>query len=434
MTGGPLAGSIYPPVESEKHMKSRIACIGMGLVLSGVPLYCFPANASAAEISFRPSLAISEEFTDNIFEVPTNKRNEFITRAQPGFTSRYQAPLWNWDLEYTFDYRNYARNSRSDEYTHNAVVRGNLSLLDNFLFIDVSDNYHRVTTDVSRNAATSGSLFINQTDQNTAVISPYLQWRLRGDNTLRTGYRYTDVRYWGEGIERREQGAFADMNHEISSNLSISAGYGFTYLESNPARYTKHDFSAGFRFEYAERSFIFGQVGNSWQQFTNGGSSSYIFWNAGVTHDFRFAVATLESRVQTAADPLAVSTKETSYSGRLEKILERGMVGLSTSYSEFEDTETGVGSRRRLTFGGTGRYEVFQSITASLAATAERFYLNTFNGFRYHLNVTSGLSYALNRDLTLSLNYTYDTQRNDLSSAVGAIDTNRVVVEMRKIF
>jgi len=396
-----------------------------------------PPPVSAADMEFRPSLSISEEFNDNIFEVATNKRNEWITRVQPGATFHYQTPLWTWNTSYNFDYINYARNSRDTEYNHNGALTGKISLLNDFLFIDLSDTYHRVPTDVSRSIATSSSLFLNQTDQNIATISPYLLWRLRGDNTLRTGYRFTDTRYWGEGIDSREQGAFADLNHEVTNKFSISAGYVFTHLDSQPSGYNKHDISGGFRYEYAERSFVFGQIGNTWQNFNNSVAVSYLFWNAGITHDLGIVVATLETRVQTAIDPLSVSTRETSYSGKLERTLQYGMVGFTTSYSEFVNTQTDKMDRRKFSLSATGRYEILQHITANLAATAERFYFSTPNigtDFPYHLNATGGLSYAFKHDIALTLNYTYDTQRNDINTASGAIETNRVVVEVKKTF
>jgi hypothetical protein len=75
------------------------------------------------------------------------------------------------------------------------------------------------------------------------------------------------------------------------------------------------------------------------------------------------------------------------------------------------------------------------NLTATLAATAERYYLTTVtSGFQYHLNATGGLGYTFSHDLTLSLNYTYDTQRHHLDNAAGAIETNRAVVEVRKTF
>ena len=206
---------------------------------------------------------------------------------------------------------------------HNLDVRGNIALVENFLFLDFSDTYRQVPIDVARNnTATESSRFVNLTKQNTATISPYVIWRLKGDNTLRTGYRYTDIRYFDStGIDNQEHRAFADLTHALSSKFSLTAGYAFTRLESQTTNYNRHDLSGGFRYEYADRSFVFGQIGNSWQQFDRGGDANYLFWNAGVTHDFSFAVATAETRVVPSVDPLSVSTKETSYSGRLEKTL-----------------------------------------------------------------------------------------------------------------
>ncbi len=392
-------------------------------------------TASAANIDFSPSLSISEEVNDNIYEVANNKRKEFITRLQPGLTSRYEAPLWHWDLAYNFDYRRYERNSRSDETTHNLDAKGNFTLVDNRLYLDVSDTYHRVSLDVARNVATESSLFLNQVDQNIATISPYLLWRPGSKSTLKTGYRFVDARYWDSvGIERQEHSVNADLTHEISSKFSLSAGYAFTRLESQPSQHNKHDISGGFRFEYAERSFIYGQIGNSWQHFNVGTDVSYFFWNAGITHDLGVVVASLETRVQDAIDPLAVSTRETSYNGRLEKTLQRGMIGFSTSYTEFVNSQTDQTDQRRLSIGGTARYEIIQSLIANVATTAERFYVSKVSDSPYHLNATGGLSYIFNHDLTFRLNYTYDSKRNSIGNATGAIDTNRIIVEVRKTF
>lgn len=415
-----------------RTLPRMLSLVGSMVAVAG---WCISGGlAAAAEIEFKPSLTISEEYNDNIFETVSNKRGEFITRVLPGFSSRYQAALWNWDVGYTFDFRNYARSSRGNEYNHDAAVRGGIVLVKDFMFLDVSESYHRVTTDVSRTAATESSLFLNQTDQNTAVISPYMLWRLGDNNTLKTGYRYTEVRYMGNGVETFEHGGTADFSHEFSPKFSLSTGYGFTYLESQPTRYTKHDLYGGLRYEYADRSFVFARAGNSWQQFRHDGNKDYVFWNAGITHDAGFAVATIETKVQTSIDPLSATTKETSYSGRIEKTLPRGMLGFSTSYSKFDNTQTTSTNQRRLTLNGTGRVELWEGLNANLAVTADRYFDATVSGFPYHLNAVTGLSYAFIRDLTLSLNYNFDTQRKGFASSSGAIVTNRVIVEVRKVF
>jgi hypothetical protein len=415
-------------------MINRIARIGVGVFLMALPLLWSPAHVSAAYLSFKPSVSVSEEFTDNVYEQSDNRRSEFISRLKPGFSLNYLSPFWSWDVAYNFDYRNYAKGSRDDEFNHDAAVKGNVVLVKNFLYLDVSETYRRVSLNVARPLETESSLFLNQSDQNTASISPYLVWRLRRDDTLKTGYRFTDTRYFGQGgIDKQEHRGFADLTHQFSSRFSATAGYAFTRLESSPTLFNKHEISSGLRYEYADKSFLFGQIGNSWQQFGNGVGVSYLFWNAGVTHDFRSVVVTLEAKSATAEDPLSVSTREMSYSAKLEKVLQRGMLGMTASYSEYTSDETNTTDRTRLAFSATGRYEFLRDLTGSLTATWERF-KERAPGYLYRFTPVAGLSYALKNDLSLGLTYTYvnSTGVSDMTS--GAYQVNKVVLELKKLF
>lgn len=396
---------------------------------------CLPCAVFAADTSLKPYLSVAMEATDNVYEQPLNKRHEFITRVRPGVAGHYQSPLWTWDLTYAFEYRNYARASKSNEYNHDASLKGTIAAVENLLYLDLSDTYKRVSLDVARNAATESSLFLNQTDQNVASVSPYIRWRLRGDNILKTGYRFTDTRYWDTtSIDKREHQGFMELTHELTAKFSISAGYTFNRLESKPSRYNKHDAFGGFRYEYADKSFLFGQVGNSWQKFDHGANVNYLFWNAGLTHDLGVAVATLETKVATTEDPQAVSTRETSYSGKLEKTMQRGIAGLSASYSEFANTATDQIDRNRLSLSAYGRYELLQDLTASLTTTGERFSQKSSSDFPYRFTGVAGLSYAFKDELTLSLTYTHVSNLKEADFSSQANRINKAVIEIRKTF
>lgn len=423
-------------------------------LLSGLFLW-LPVPASAADFEFKPFVSLSEEVTDNVYENATGKRTDYITRVRPGATFRYQSPLWTWDTAYTFEYRNYARGSNGDEYLHDGSLKGNISVIDNFFFLDLSDTYKRVTLDVSQNAATQTSLFVNQTDQNSAQISPYLLWRLRGERTLKTGYSFTDTRYFGvngstqggsgsqrsNGIDKQEHRGFADLSHDVTAKLNFTTRYAFTRLESDPAQYNKHDVSGSFKYEYADKSFLSAQLGNSWQQFNNGVDVSYLFWNAAVIHDFNGTVGTLEAIVITTEDPLVVSTKETTYRAKLDKTFLRGSIGGAVHYSEFVNTQTDVIDHRTQGVSVSGRYEVMQDITATLATSVEKYSQQTTannsinaTNYPYRFTGTGGLNFAFNKELTLGLTYTYVTQRYGFSDAAGAAEINKAVVELKKTF
>jgi hypothetical protein len=386
-----------------------------------------------AVADFTPSIAVSEEYTDNVFETVSGKREDFITRVLPGVALKHNAPIWDWDMGYYLDYRNYLRNSRNDELIHSLALKGNVRVIENFLFLDVADTYKRVSLDVSRDVTTE-SLFINQTDQNIATVSPYLLWRPGEKTALKTGYRFIDTRYWGAGIEKREHGTFASLNHELSARFSVNVDYAYGKTETDTVNIDRHDLSGGFRLNYTEKSFLFGNGGNSWQRFSTGTDVSNPFWTAGITHDLGVAVTTLDTRVQFVEDPQANSTKETSYSGKLDKELKRGAIGLAGSYSEFVNTQTGERTQRKLAFGTTARYELLPSLIGNLAATSERFSVSSPSVLPYRITGIAGLSYAFNYGVTLGLNYTYIAYLTSLRNAELAKEINRVVVEVRKTF
>jgi hypothetical protein len=422
-------------------MKTWITNMGLSVLLAGSAFLCLPASVLAADMTFKPFVSVSEEVNDNIFETPTGRRTEYTTRIMPGASFHYLSPFWTWDVAYTFSYLNYARKSTSDNFLNDAAVTGKITPLENFLFLELSENYHRVSLNVSQNPTTQSSLFLNQTDQNLATVSPYLVWRLRGDNTLKTGYRFTDTRYFDSiGIDSQQHSGFADLTHEFTSKFSISADYMFTRLVSVPTRYNKHDLYGGFRYEYADKSFVYGKLGNTWQEFDDGASVSYLIWNAGVTHVFGTFVATVETNVAAAVDPLSESTKTTSYSGRLEKSLPRGMLGLSASYTEYANTQTNLTNQTLLGIMATGRHELIQDLTANLSLTYEHFterivpVVLASSDYPYRFTAVAGLNYALKNELTLGLTYTYNKDLLALDTTAGSIQINKAMLELRKSF
>lgn len=392
--------------------------------------------ADAADSQFVPNISVSEEYTDNIYDSVhvRDQHEEFITRAQPGFSLRYVAPRLNGNLAYNFDYRHYARKTRGDEYTHLLSSSGMLTVVDNFMFIEMSDSYKQVSLDVARDV-TNESLYNNQSDQNLGRVSPYMVWRLGLNSTIKTGYRYSNTWYREPtGVNKSEHAAFIDGSHEVIPGFSLTWGYAFASAETSQMGFSKHDVYGGFRYEYADKSFLFGQGGNTWQSFDSGVKVNNLFWNAGITHEYSFATATLETKVQYSEDPLRSSIKETFYSGKLDRKLARGAIGLSSSYSEYEITETGQMDRRKLAFGATGNYEIVDRITASAGMMGERFSIKTAADYPYRFSSNAGLSFAFNNDLSLSFNYTNVAYRDSLSDATNRKDINRVILEVKKSF
>jgi hypothetical protein len=398
-----------------------------------VLLITFNYGADAAEHSIRPTIAVSEEYTDNVFETRANKRGDFITRILPGIDLKYKAPLWDWGLEYFFDYRYYAKGSRNDDTTHNINAKGLVKIIDEKLFLEVSDVYKRVSLDVSRDT-TNESLFLNQSDQNVGTVSPYLVLRPNPRLTVRTGYRYINTWYKDpQAISRQDHAVFIDSAFELSPKFFLTSGYTFTREEASRNSLYRHEAYIGPRYEYAEKSFIFAQGGAIISDYDNRAETVNPSWNAGITHTFDTMTATLSTGVKYSEDPLSTATLETTYAATITRNLKQGMVTLLGSYSEFSDATTDILNNKRYSGGFTSHYEILQDLRGSLGLTYE-YYTNeplAANTRKYF--VDSGLNYTMGKDITIGLTYRYI----DYSSEKIAIDNkqvNRAILEVRKVF
>jgi hypothetical protein len=384
----------------------------------------------AVEFSFHPSLAVSEEFNDNVYESRDNRKSDFITRLMPGLAMKYNAPLWDWDLAYNFDYRYYARNSHGDESTHNLAAKGHIKIIDELFFLDLSDTFKRVSLDVSRDY-TQESLFENQTDSNTFTASPYFVFHPGARTTIKTGYRYTNTWYRDPAaIDKRKHSGFLSVGYEYSPKLTFTADY--IYVRQNSADpYNRHSPAAGARYEYADKCFVFGQGGYTWVDYRDTPDFNKPYWTAGITHAFDTFTLSATAGVQYPEDPQSGFTRETNYTLTLSRPLERGNIGFSVYYSDYDGDA--VDRTKKYGVGFTGKYDLTEKLAASLAANVERYDYRDPSGHTRRIFITPGLSYSLPWETSFSLFYSFIDYH---SAALYAdnYEVNRVVLEVRKEF
>lgn len=391
-------------------------------------------KSQAADFSIKPSLAVSEEYTDNVFENNLNKRSDYITRVQPGLSFKYNAPLWDWDLGYAFDYRYYARGSRKDDTTHNINGTGLVKIIDEKLFLALGDTYKRVSLDVTRDT-TSESLYSNQSDQNIGFVSPYLVLHPTARLTMKTGYRYINTWYKSStAISKQDHIGFINSAYEVTPKLFLTGDYTFTReIPENNLSFYRHEAYIGPRYEYAERSFIYGQGGLIVSDYDNGKHYLNPSWNAGITHSFDTMTLNLSTGMKYSDDPLGTTTLETSYAASLAKSFERGTVTLQGSYTEFSDGNSGQLKNKRYSGGFGSSYELVQDLRGSLGFTYENYRNILVGGTTDKYYLDCGLNYSFGKDLTAGLTYKYI----NYSSAEIVTDNyrvNRVILEVKKVF
>ncbi len=403
------------------------------LITLFIAILSFADVSSGAEFEAHPSLAVNEEYTDNVYETKAGRTSDFITRILPGIALSYKAPALTGELSYVFDYRYYARNSRNDESTHTLNAKGNLIAVKNLLFLDVSDEYQRVSLDVTRDASKE-SLFVNQSDRNVATVSPYLVLYPTERLMLKPGYKYVDTRYIDStGVDKYDHIAFLNMSYELTKRWSLTTDYTFTREIADIDNYDLHQILGGFRYEYADKSFIFGQVGYSWLIYDSGQNLNSIVWNAGLSHQFDTVTATINTGVKYDEDPERNITKESFVNSVLEKRLKRGTLSISPMYSEFVQTETDSVQTRK--YGATvrGQFELVTDLSGSLSFTVEKYEQPLIDSYTRRFQFDSVLSYLLAKQLSLSLSY-FHTNYNSPNIETDNYFVNRVSLELKKTF
>lgn len=387
-----------------------------------------------ADFSIRPSLAISEEYTDNVFENNLDKRSDYITRLLPGVEMKYTAPLWNWDLGYAYDYRYYAKGSRKNDTTHAINAKGLVKLVDEKLFLDLGDTYKRVSLDVTRDTA-DGTLYQNQSDQNVGVISPYLLLHPTPHLTLKSGYRYINTWYKEpQAVSRQDHVGFINNSYELSPTLFLTGDYTFTReIPVRISSFYRHEASIGPRYEYAEKSFIFAQAGFIDTDYDNGVHLLNPSWSAGLTHSFDTVIAQVSTGTRYSDDPLGVSLMETSYMASLTGNLKQGTLTLQGSYTEFSDAIADRLKNKRYSGGVTGAFELSRELRGTLGFTYENYRELLLGGITDRYFVNCGLNYSFGKELTAGVSYKYI----EYSSARIAADNwqvNRLLLEVKKVF
>lgn len=393
-----------------------------------------------AEYEVHPSIAVSEEFTDNVFGTIDKRTSDFITRVLPGLAAKYQAPALNADLSYVFDYRHYARKSHADETVHSLSTKAKLEVAENLLFLDISDQYQRVSLNVSRNMTTE-SLFVDQTDQNILSVSPYFTLRPSERIPVKVGYKFNDVRYFntsstkntGQAVDKTIHIGFLDLAYELSTRFSLTAGYTFVRELSDADNLNQHQALGGFRYEYADKSFVFAQAGNNWIEYDNGQHLYGMIWSAGLTHVFDTATVSILTGVKFDEDPLRNVTQESFVSGTFEQRFKRGSISLSPSYSEYVQTETDSVHTKKYGAMVQVNYELANDLNSRVSFAAEKFEQPSNASNTERLAVNAGLSYLLAEKLTASLTYIY-VQYTSPGIIANNYHVNRAMLEIRYLF
>ncbi|GBE06244.1 hypothetical protein BMS3Abin10_01889 [bacterium BMS3Abin10] len=402
------------------------------LIFAIIFIFSLFGMSEGAEFSMRPSIMIGEEYNDNI-HLQKDKIDDYITRVQPSIELEYREPRWELDLSYLLDFSYYAKGTRTDDLTHAIDAKGHMEILREFFFLNIKDSYRRVSLDIARDF-TKESQFERQSDRNIFDLNPYFVLKPGSLITVTTGYIFSDIWYKEEtAVNRREYIAYSDLVYELSSRVTLNAGYKYTQDDAEEMDYSKNDVSFGSRYNYAGESFVFITVGNSWLDFDKVKSSSQIFWNAGITHIFPAVTVSLESALEYIQDPDGSLVRRDNYVMSVRKVGDKISLGTYISFREFRNAVNKMLDTRSYGIGGDCRYEFTSRLAGTVNFTYERFEEELFDAKTRSYRPVLKIEYILSEGLTLAFIDQY-TDSYSLEIEENNYKNNRVMVQVKKDF
>jgi hypothetical protein len=424
-----------------------LSILSRSLAIAAVVLatLLLPGRPAHAEYRFLTALSVSEEYNDNIYLQPINRQFDYITAVVPSLGITYKAPLWDWDASFAYYYRYYERADFKDR-TYAASLTNLTRIVPDLFFLSLNDTYNRVSLDVTRDF-TQQSSFVNQTDQNTALANAYFTIHPGQRTSLNAGYSYQDIWYKDpSAIGQKQQTAYAEMYHSLSSQLTMTIGARFMNshaLISQPtptiaSRYTESDLYAGLRYEYLDGSILFGSIGNIWLRTDTGVSQTQLSWAAGFRHQFPKFQFSFDTALIYPNDPQSVVRREDDFSATIRRDVERTSLSITALLQEFRNALTKHLQATSYTVSGKISYLINEQSKVFADLSIQRLEDNVFDTYTDLYISGVRYEYLARENLTLALEYRYTNSYNPYATESNYYSTdyynNRLIVEVKKSF
>ncbi|GAB6112248.1 TIGR03016 family PEP-CTERM system-associated outer membrane protein [Desulfomicrobium salsuginis] len=406
---------------------------------------CFVAVASGvwAEPAWQASVSVSEEFNDNTKE-ERHGEEDYVTALRPALSYKNEGGRLEFDAAYRGDYRYYARQTRDEEFNHDLRAHALLDAMDSFLFLEASDVYRLVNRDRTLGDASEDDGTTRLVQQNMFTISPYIAPRFGERGSARIGYALSNIWYDDEDMDSKDiHRGFVDGEYGLSSTAALLGGYSYTVEVSEDETVDRHIVYAGGRYAYSENGEVFAKIGPHFTRYRDEGSStSGLYWDAGLNHDFGVVALQILTGVSFEDDPDTADTYERRFGTvRLTKAWTRTTASIWTTIEDYDENYDENYDERDQRDGGDGEsvrrtvlgLNVVRELTSRLTGTvglSRDFRDDSDDTRRWYANLL--LAYAVTERMNIGCYYRFKESSSDDPDEEFTV--NRVGVQLTMIF
>lgn len=412
--------------------------LSMMIVLIALPSY--------AKFTFRPTVAVTEQYNDNIFLTAADEEDDLITTVSPGLKFVYSPnSALDFDLDYNLNFRYYRDNSGLDDTSirdaQNIRFRTQARPLKR-VFIDIIDTYERVPVDIRRSTAVDNA-YKNMTGKNSFSVSPYVVFPLTAATSARAGYSYSNI--WHseeEPMDSFSNSGYVTLSTRFSSkmNASISYEHKAYRIEDKDARneideYERKQGSAAITYQITPKFRFNAEGGRASTDFEREKDIDNTFWNTGVEYDLKNA-----NRTKAGAE-YGVSLNDSSLDGafksrRVDLRIETGRI-LRLMVNPYHSIDDYLNTDRKDRITGAA-FEASRPLTHKITASFDgeledqKFTVSTVDEKIRRYSLAVSFDYILNRKLSATLGYRYN--RRDSDENTGEFKNNIAWLEARLTF
>lgn len=401
--------------------------------ISGAVIFIVQSEQAIAEMSLTPAVSLSEEYNDNIFLSGSEPQSDLITRTTPSLSVLYRTSYWTWDGFYGWEYRQFRKNTQYDGSRQTLSLRNQTEIISNTAYLSATEDVRRVSTDVTRDFTRQGPL-LNQVDQNSLIINPYILIRPGEATTVALGHVYYDLTFKrGEGINRTDHTDYVEAGTRVSSHFTTSVGISRLREDNSINDYEQLEAYVGLRIIPAEHYELSGRAGRGRLNYQSGAGFYQTTWNGRIQAQISNAVLILESSRQHSQDPLRISSRTDTQMIGLRREDARTTVSISGAQSIYFDNVVNRQTAFSRSTQGSIRHRVTQRMTVFLESSYQHLEDRLFGSRTYSSQSGLRLSHQLAETLSLAAEYRQSSSYSPTVD-VNTYVVNRSSVELRALF
>ena len=340
-------------------------------------------TAQRGPFTLLPSIAVSEEYNDNLLLNNSNRQSDFITGFSPALMLFVNRPSYRLTAGYSSTAELYQQESRFD----NAFSRQNFIFNGTYegtreLTFAIADSYAR---DRSTNVVATQGFANGRQEAWSNTFSPGVSWQMTQATALNVVATHAVERFegTGAGFGSNTYGLQNTLGHVLTPRLTGTVGYGFTYLDLlGQQNSTTHTPTLGVSYRLTP---TLTATVNGGPAVTQIGGETFVSPAAtvGLIQILRYGSASGQySRSVGVAGGLGGTTETQTFSGALALLTwQRGLI---VTFNPAYNTAKSV-SR-----GQTGRVDA-NALTLNLGASYQiARYVGIFGGYRFFQQRTQG--------------------------------------------